>query len=112
MYNRNAKWIGRRSWSGKHKAAGLDGMSADLVCLLVEDSSDAPTPFLSILTELINIALKIGETPLSWRKAIISMIPKQKEDGSSSKEVRVTRVRKDPSFLQCDLERFYCNIQK
>ena len=49
--------------NGKHKAAGLDGMSADLVWLLVEDSRDAPTPFLAILTELINIALTTGETP-------------------------------------------------
>ena len=76
---------------GKEKAAGLDGMNCDVVRLLVEDSAEAPTPFLSLLTELINVAVTSGQTPYSWRKAIISMIPKKKEDGSMSKEVKDMR---------------------
>ena len=76
---------------GKDKAAGWDGLNCDIVRLLTEDSSETPTPFLSMLTEFINVALATGQTPYSWRKAIITMIPKKKEDGSVSKEVQEMR---------------------
>ena len=100
MYNRNAKGIDAEIWSdlmkpcswkevlkivldgGTNKAAGVDGVNSDLVRLLVEDSLLEPTPLLKILVVLINEALESGNTPISWRKAIISMIPKRKEDGS------------------------------
>ena len=96
MYDRNAKSIAPEVWkdlmaptnwrellqiilhSEKEKAAGVDGVSCDLVRLLVEDSTDEPTPLLRILVLLTNEALQNGCTPISWRKAIISMIPKRK----------------------------------
>src|SRR6185295_9150168 len=74
MYNRQAKGINLNTWTnlmapadwkevrkviaanGPHKAAGLDGVNCDLVELHCEDSVDNPTPFLEILTYLINIA--------------------------------------------------------
>ena len=98
MYNRNAKRIEEKTWeklmetvgwkeifstimtSESGKAAGYDGVSSDLIRLLTEDSKDEPTPLLEILTLLVNIALKEGQTLPSWRKAIVSMIPKKKDD--------------------------------
>jgi hypothetical protein len=52
-----------------------------------EDSIHNPTPFLEILTFLVNISLQQGKTLKSWRKAIISMIPKRKEDGSLTNKI-------------------------
>ena len=68
--------------NGHGKSAGYDGVTCDLVCLLSEDSSDKPSPFLEILTVLINTSIQLGTTLPSWRRAIISMVPKRKEDGS------------------------------
>ena len=68
--------------SETNKAAGIDGVNCDLVRLLVEDSSQEPTPLLKIIVTLINASLANGSTPISWRRAIISMVPKRKEDGS------------------------------
>jgi len=68
--------------SGKNKSAGWDGVNSDLVELHTEDSVDEPSHFLEILTFLINTALRLGGTLKSRRKAIISMIPKRKDDGS------------------------------
>jgi len=100
MYNRNAKNIPSDVWAdlmmptdwkelleviqstGSNKAAGIDGVSSDLVKLLVEDSVSQPTALLKILVILINETLATGNTPICWRKAIISMIPKRKDDGS------------------------------
>ena len=100
MYHRGAKGVNEKVWNGLMKEAnwrdvlqvilsnghgkssGYDGVTCDLVCLLSEDSSDKPTPFLEILTFLINTSIRLGITLPSWRKAIISMIPKRKEDGS------------------------------
>jgi hypothetical protein len=100
MYDRNAKKINADIWkslmkptdwtevrnticeSDSGKAAGYDGVASDLVRLLVVDSKDEPPPSLSLLTSLINISFKEGQTLESWRKAIISMIPKRKDDGS------------------------------
>src|SRR6185503_7120053 len=102
MYNRDAKAIGSQVWldlmkpatwqevlniilSGEtNKAAGIDGVNCDLIRLLVEDSEteNEPTPLLKIIVSLINESLESGCTPRSWRKAIISMVPKRKEDGS------------------------------
>ena len=93
MYNRGAKGISLDTWSGlmdptdwkeirriivsngSQKSAGYDGVNCDLVELHSEDSLKCPTPFLEILTYLINTALRIGKSLRSWRKAIISMIP-------------------------------------
>ena len=100
MYSRTSKNISSEVWkdlmkptswkellevilqSEKEKAAGIDGVSCDLVRLLVEDSIEEPTPLLKILVTILNESLEKGITPTSWRKAIISMIPKRKEDGS------------------------------
>src|ERR1700722_5177393 len=89
--NRLSGGFNYHSWGGKEKAAGWDGMNCDVVRLMVENSEEGPSPFLLLLTELINVSLTSGQTPLSWRKAIISMIPKKKEDGSVSKEVKDMR---------------------
>ena len=45
-------------------------------------------PCLQLLLWLINRALLQGETLKSWRKAVISMIPKRKEDGSFTNLIR------------------------
>jgi len=84
MYNRNAKGIDAEIWSDLMKPCSWKEVLkiADLVRLLVEDSLIEPTPLLKVLVVLINEALESGNTPISWRKAIISMIPKRKEDGS------------------------------
>ena len=100
MYNRQAKHIEGKTWdglmqetnwkevrdvvisNGKNKSAGWDGVNCDLVDIHTEDSVDAPSHFLEILTILINTALRLGKTLMSWRKAIISLIPKRKEDGT------------------------------
>jgi hypothetical protein len=100
MYNRDAKEINADIWdplmkavtwpevlktiseAEQGKAAGYDGVSCDLVRLLCEDSKEDPTPCLALLTSMINVAFEMGQTLKSWRKAIITMIPKKKEDGS------------------------------
>src|SRR3954462_9511750 len=68
--------------NGSNKSAGWDGVNCDLVELHTEDSLEQPTPTLELLTLLVNTALRSGATLKSWRKAIISMIPKRKDDGS------------------------------
>jgi len=100
MYNRQAKGITQATWSGlmdrtdwkevrdviasngSNKSAGWDGVNCDLVELHSESSDGEPSPLLEILTHLINISLGHGKTLKSWRKAIISMIPKRKDDGA------------------------------
>ena len=67
---------------GKEKAAGYDGVDADLVRLLTMDSKEQLAPLLRMLLLLINVAFESGKTLESWRKAVVSMIPKRKEDGS------------------------------
>jgi hypothetical protein len=66
---------------GKEKAAGYDGVDADLVRLLTMDSKEQ-APLLRMLLLLINVAFESAKTLESWRKAVVSMIPKRKEDGS------------------------------
>ena len=44
-----------------------------------------------LLLSLINISFKEGQTLESWRKAIISMIPKKKDDGSFTSMVAEMR---------------------
>jgi hypothetical protein len=53
--------------------------------MLTDNVDTQPTALLNILTALINVIFAHGQSLLSWRKAIISMIPKKNEDGSSSK---------------------------
>src|SRR5689334_5045334 len=109
MYNRQAKGICERTWegvmeqtdwkevraviasNGKDKSAGWDGVTCDLITLHSEDSVTQPSPLLEILTFLINTALRHGSTLKSWRKAIISMIPKRKEDGSFTNRINEMR---------------------
>ena len=50
--------------------------------MLTEDVNDSPTPLLRILTSFINTAFEDGQTLASWRKAIITMIPKKRDDGT------------------------------
>jgi len=109
MYSRHAKGIPLVTWSGlmeptdwkevrgviasngPNKSAGYDGVNCDLVELHSEDSIDEPSPFLEILTYLINISFRNGQTIKSWRKAIISMIPKRKDDGSFTSKISEMR---------------------
>lgn len=106
MYSRQAKGIPSTAWStlmapvdrqevlktikgsGTEKAAGYDGVSSDLVRLLANEPTDI---LLNILVVLINTAFENGQTLPSWRKAIISMIPKRKEDGSFTESVSEMR---------------------
>ena len=63
------------------------GLTVTWWILHSEDSKEKTSPFLEILTYLINVALRKGKTITSWRKAIISMIPKRKEDGSFTSHI-------------------------
>ena len=60
------------------KAAGYDGIDINLIKMLIEDDG----PLVEILLTLINVALEHGQSLPSWRKAVITMTPKRKEDGS------------------------------
>lgn len=109
MYNRKAKGIDSKVWSelmnptsatevrtiiqgsAKDKSAGYDGVSIDLIAMLIEDGEAETNPCLCLLVRLINIALRRGETLKSWRKAVISMIPKRKDDGSFTNLIREMR---------------------
>lgn len=77
--------------SGSEKAAGLDGVSSDLVKILTGDSTEKPTPLLQSLVEVINISFRNGSSMVSWRKAIISMIPEKKDDGSFTDQISEMR---------------------
>src|SRR5690349_19090489 len=105
MYSRSAKGILANVWSklmaptdwkevlstirqaDTEKAAGTDGITSDLLHMITEDVTNQPTAFLNILTEIINVAFDSGQSLPSWRKAIISMIPKKNEDGSYTKSI-------------------------
>jgi hypothetical protein len=109
MYNRKAKGILATTWADlmkpvnwqeilkiilqtdSGKAAGWDGVNSDLVRLLTEDAKQEPTPLLSILVILLNVAFEHGVTLPSWRKAIVSMIPKRREDGSFTDRISEMR---------------------
>ena len=102
MYSRNAKGIKQEIWKElmrpvtksemlqtikgipRDKAAGYDGVDINLIKLLAEDQ------LLDILVILTNIAFKQGVSLPSW-KAVITMIPKRKEDGSWTDRVRDRR---------------------
>ena len=71
-----------KSAEGK-KAPGYDGVTIDLIKLLMEE----PGPLCEILTILINVAFRAGASLPSWRKAVITMIPKKKEDGKWTEKV-------------------------
>jgi len=70
---------------------GWDGVNCDLVEIHSDSPDDNPSPFLEILTHLINTSLCQGRTLKSWRKAIISMIPKRKDDGSLTTKISEMR---------------------
>jgi hypothetical protein len=109
MYNREAKNIESEVWlglmdpvsptelldsiknCGKGKAAGYDGVSIDLIALLSEDGPPEKNVCLVILAWLISRALVSGKSLKSWRKAVISMVPKRKEDGSFTNLIREMR---------------------
>jgi hypothetical protein len=109
MYSRNAKNISDQVWENlmkpaswsevldtirqtdTDKAAGYDGVSSGLLRMLTGNVTLQPSCLLSILTDLINIAYTSGQSLLSWRKAIISMIPKKDENGSFTKLVSEMR---------------------
>ena len=106
MYDRKAKGIEAQMWSSlmkeisaselremiskseSDKAPGYDGTSIGLIKLLTLSEE---TAILETLTELINAAIRKGESWRSWRKSIISMIPKKKSDGSLTTKVEDMR---------------------
>ena len=106
MYDRKAKGISAETWSGlmkdistdelretiaqleSDKAPGYDGVSIDLIKLLTQSEEGAS---LETLTELMNVALRKGESWHSWRKSIISLVPKKKPDGSYTSKVEDMR---------------------
>jgi exonuclease III len=107
MYCRHAKGIQSETWAGlmervssqelretiqdmdKHKAPGYDGVNSDLVKLLTLSSENEA--ILGSLLDLVNEALGKGLTLESWRKSMISMVPKKKEDGSYTSTVAEMR---------------------
>jgi hypothetical protein len=78
--------------NSSNKSAGWDGVNCDLVEKHSESSGNQPSPFLEVLTRLINISMKYGKTLKSWRKAIISMIPKRKDDGFLTSLIKVRPI--------------------
>ena len=106
MYNRKAKGITADVWNGLmrditiseirdtiakmdgNKAPGYDGTSIDLIKMLTLSEERA---ILETLTDLVNAAIRKGESWRSWRKSIISMIPKRKPDGSYTSKVEDMR---------------------
>jgi hypothetical protein len=52
---------------------------------------EEPGPLRELLTTLINVAFRTGASLPSWRKAVITMIPKKKEDGKWTDKVRDMR---------------------
>src|SRR6202044_704095 len=92
-YNRKAKNIPSHTWQDltkgpspsevleikkipHDKAAGYDGVEINLIKLLVEGDE---TPLTTILVSLFKTAFTVGATLPSWRKSVITMIPKRKE---------------------------------
>ena len=65
-------------------------MSIDLLSIIVGHKHE-DTPCLRVLTNIINRAFQQGETVKSWRKAIISMIPKRRDDGSCTSLIKEMR---------------------
>ena len=106
MYNRSAKNLPSHIWSDlmtdpsaaeilttinkipNDKAAGYDGTNINLIKLLAEKED---SPLTKMLTCLFKVAFREGATLPSWRKAVITMIPKRKEDGSWTEKVRDMR---------------------
>ena len=106
MYDRKAKNIPSHIWQDlirepppseilevikkipNDKAAGYDGVEINLIKLLVEGDE---TPLTTILVSLLKVAFTAGATLPSWRKSVITMIPKRKEDGSWTEKVKDMR---------------------
>lgn len=109
VYSRNAKKITAATWKDllqdttieevkqtvqnckKNKAAGHDGVDTNLLQMLTSSNG----PLAEILSILINVSFARGKTLPSWRKAVITLIPKRKDDGSltdSLKEMRPISV--------------------
>ena len=70
------------------KAAGYDGVDINLIKMLTEQED---SPLTNILTHLFKVAFTQGATLPSWRKSVITMIPKRKEDGSWTDKVKDMR---------------------
>jgi len=105
MYDRKTKNISDETWMNlmkepsasellktikqipRDKAAGYDGVEINLIKLLTEDGE---SPLVTILL-LFKIAFTVGRTLPSWRKSVITMIPKRREDGSWTDKVKDMR---------------------
>jgi hypothetical protein len=70
------------------KAAGYDGVEINLIKMLTEEED---SPLTKILLHLFKVAFTEGATLPSWRKSVITMIPKRKEDGSWTDRVKDMR---------------------
>ena len=58
---------------------------------LITPEDEEQGPILNSLLDLINEAITTGSTFKSWRRSIITMIPKKKEDGSLTSSVKEMR---------------------
>ena len=72
----------------KDKAAGYDGVEINLIKFLVEAED---SPMTKLLLFFFKAAFTQGTTLPSWRKSVITMIPKRKEDGSWTEKVKDMR---------------------
>ena len=71
----------------KNKAAGHDGVDTNLLQMLTSSNG----PLAEILSILINVSFARGKTLPSWRKAVITLIPKRKDDGSLTDNLKEMR---------------------
>jgi len=106
MYDRSAKNIPNHTWSNlmtepsiaeilttinkipADKAAGYDGVDINLIKLLTEKED---SPLIKILSCLFKVVFTEGATLPSWRRSVITLIPKRKEDGSWTDKVKDMR---------------------
>src|ERR1044072_4269282 len=106
MYSHSAKNIPNHTWSNlmiepsmpeilttikkipTDKAAGYDGVEINLIKMLTEEED---SPLTKILLHLFKVAFTEGATLPSWRRSVITMIPKRKEDGSWTDRVKDMR---------------------
>lgn len=113
MYARTAKGIQSDVWKGlmspcseeevlclireaePHKAAGYDGLSIDLLKILVSSPKYVNT--LKALTFLVNFALRHGPL-LSWKRVVITLIPKA-ENSENPEDLRPISVLPELSKL-------------
>jgi hypothetical protein len=59
--------------------------------LIIAEEKEEKSPIVDSLLDLINEAITTGSTFKSWRKSIITMVPKTKKDGSLTSTIKEMR---------------------